>query len=174
MSDIDEIKKLMDILTKAEKDREVASRKMQELLEKSIKEIKKILLSLKKYIAKDNISLRSYSGKTFDTGEGIIIYDKGIDEKLVLRPSNKFFYLKVENDKLQEIEIEDSNIHNYINYDILFDNVKNSLIKCIQKNEEDILAYRNTMLKIDKYNKDLEDMLSLKNIIDNTNPENQD
>lgn len=162
MSDIDEIKKLMDRLSKSEKDKENASKKMQEVLCKSIKEIKDILLTLKKYIANENVTLRSYSGKTFATGEGIVIYDKGIDEKIVLKPDNTFYLLKVENDQLVTVQINDLDIHDYMSYDTLFDSVKKSLVKCIQKNEEDILAYRSTMLKIDKYNKDLEEILSLK------------
>lgn len=62
-----------------------------------------------------------------------------------------------------------------MSYDTLFDSVKKSLIKCIQKNEEDILAYRSTMLKIDKYNKDLEEILALKKSTNgkNINDKNQ-
>jgi phosphoribosylformylglycinamidine (FGAM) synthase PurS component len=58
-------------------------------------------------------------------------------------------------------------MHNYITYDTLFETVKNSLKKCIQKNEEDIRIYKSTMFKIDKYNKELEEILSLKNSIEN-------
>ncbi|ORX22869.1 hypothetical protein BVF91_09490 [Thermoanaerobacterium sp. PSU-2] len=163
MSDIDEIKKLMERLTESEKDKEEASKKMQEVLGKSIREVKEILLTLKKYIANENITLRSYSGKTFATGEGIIIYDKGIDEKIILKSDRCFYLYKVENDQLVTEKIEDLDIHDYMSYDTLFDSVKKSLIKCIQKNEEDILAYKSTMLKIDKYNKDLEEILALKN-----------
>ncbi|XXF69244.1 hypothetical protein PQ743_12390 [Thermoanaerobacterium thermosaccharolyticum] len=162
MSDIEEIKKLMDRLSESERDKENASKKMQEVLCKSIREIKDILLSLKKYIANENVTLRSYSGKTFATGEGIVIFDRSIDEKIVLKPDNAFYLLKVENDQLVTVQIDDLDIHDYMSYDTLFDSVKKSLIKCIQKNEEDILAYRSTMLKIDKYNKDLEEILSLK------------
>ncbi|WP_192404583.1 hypothetical protein [Thermoanaerobacterium thermosaccharolyticum] len=162
MSDIEEIKKLMDRLSESERDKENASKKMQEVLCKSIREIKDILLSLKKYIANENVTLRSYSGKTFAAGEGIVIFDRSIDEKIVLKPDNAFYLLKVENDQLVTVQIDDLDIHDYMSYDTLFDSVKKSLIKCIQKNEEDILAYRSTMLKIDKYNKDLEEILSLK------------
>lgn len=165
MSDIDEIKKLMDRLTSSERDREEAGKKMQEVLEKSITEIKNILLSLKKYIMQENITLRSYNGKTFDAGEGIIIYDRGIDEKIILKLDTLFYLFKIENDDLKSTVIDDLDLHNYISYDTLFDSVKTSLIKCIQKNEEDILAYRSTMLKIDKYNQDLEEILSLKHTI---------
>ena len=163
MSDIDEIKKLMERLTESEKDKEEASKKMQEVLSKSIREVKEILLTLKKYIANENVTLRSYSGKTFTTGEGIIIYDRGIDEKIILKSDGSFYIYKVENDQLTTEKIEDLDIHDYMSYDTLFDSVKKSLIKCIQKNEEDILAYKSTMLKIDKYNKDLEEILALKN-----------
>ncbi|AST57074.1 uncharacterized protein Thert_00948 [Thermoanaerobacterium thermosaccharolyticum] len=169
MSDIEEIKKLMDRLSESERDKENASKKMQEVLCKSIREIKDILLSLKKYIANENVTLRSYSGKTFATGEGIVIFDRGIDEKIVLKPDNAFYLLKVENDQLVTVQIDDLDIHDYMSYDTLFDSVKKSLIKCIQKNEEDILAYRSTMLKIDKYNKDLEEILSLKKATDEKN-----
>ncbi|ADL69878.1 conserved hypothetical protein [Thermoanaerobacterium thermosaccharolyticum DSM 571] len=169
MSDIEEIKKLMDRLSESERDKENASKKMQEVLCKSIREIKNILLSLKKYIANENVTLRSYSGKTFATGEGIVIFDRGIDEKIVLKPDNAFYLLKVENDQLVTVQIDDLDIHDYMSYDTLFDSVKKSLIKCIQKNEEDILAYRSTMLKIDKYNKDLEEILSLKKATDEKN-----
>ncbi|MGB9678835.1 MAG: hypothetical protein ACPL3A_02395 [Thermoanaerobacteraceae bacterium] len=167
MGDLDEIKKLMEHLVKSEKDKEIASQKMKDILEKSINEIKNILLSLKKYIAKDNIILKSYSGKTFEVGEGIIVFDKAIDEKLVLKSDNFFYFLKIENDKLIEKAITDLEINNYINYDTLFENVKNSLIKCIQKNENDIRIYKSTMFKIDKYNKELAEILSLKNSIQN-------
>jgi len=169
MSDIEEIKKLMDRLSESERDKENASKKMQEILCKSIREIKDILLSLKKYIANENVTLRSYSGKTFATGEGIVIFDRGIDEKIVIKPDNAFYLLKVENDQLVTVQIDDLDIHDYMSYDTLFDSVKKSLIKCIQKNEEDILAYRSTMLKIDKYNKDLEEILSLKKATDEKN-----
>lgn len=165
MSDIDGIKKLMEQLISSEKNRELASEEMQEVLKKSISEIKSILLSLKKYIAKDSITLRSYSGKTFDAGEGIVIYDKAIDEKIVLKPDNIFYHLKIEDNELVKTAISDIDIYNYISYDALFDSVKNSLIKCIQKNEEDIRVYKSIMLKIDKYNKDLEEILSLKKTI---------
>ncbi|MGF7400562.1 hypothetical protein PQ744_09195 [Thermoanaerobacterium thermosaccharolyticum] len=169
MSDIEEIKKLMDRLSESERDKENASKKMQEVLCKSIREIKDILLSLKKYIANENVTLRSYSGKTFAAGEGIVIFDRSIDEKIVLKPDNAFYLLKVENDQLVTVQIDDLDIHDYMSYDTLFDSVKKSLIKCIQKNEEDILAYRSTMLKIDKYNKDLEEILSLKKATDEKN-----
>ncbi|XXF52936.1 hypothetical protein PPG86_12885 [Thermoanaerobacterium thermosaccharolyticum] len=169
MSDIEEIKKLMDRLSESERDKENASKKMQEVLSKSIREIKDILLSLKKYIANENVTLRSYSGKTFAAGEGIVIFDRSIDEKIVLKPDNAFYLLKVENDQLVTVQIDDLDIHDYMSYDTLFDSVKKSLIKCIQKNEEDILAYRSTMLKIDKYNKDLEEILSLKKATDEKN-----
>ncbi|MGF7430052.1 hypothetical protein PQV03_04630 [Thermoanaerobacterium thermosaccharolyticum] len=169
MSDIEEIKKLMDRLSESERDKENASKKMQEVLCKSIREIKNILLSLKKYIANENVTLRSYSGKTFAAGEGIVIFDRSIDEKIVLKPDNAFYLLKVENDQLVTVQIDDLDIHDYMSYDTLFDSVKKSLIKCIQKNEEDILAYRSTMLKIDKYNKDLEEILSLKKATDEKN-----
>ncbi|WP_179211536.1 hypothetical protein [Thermoanaerobacterium thermosaccharolyticum] len=169
MSDIEEIKKLMERLSESERDKENASKKMQEVLCKSIREIKDILLTLKKYIANENVTLRSYSGKTFATGEGIVIFDRGIDEKIVLKPDNAFYLLKVENDQLVTVQIDDLDIHDYMSYDTLFDSVKKSLIKCIQKNEEDILAYRSTMLKIDKYNKDLEEILSLKKATDEKN-----
>ncbi|KAA5807424.1 hypothetical protein F1655_04845 [Thermoanaerobacterium thermosaccharolyticum] len=169
MSDIEEIKKLMDRLSESERDKENASKKMQEVLCKSIREIKNILLSLKKYIANENVTLRSYSGKTFAAGEGIVIFDRSIDEKIVLKQDNAFYLLKVENDQLVTVQIDDLDIHDYMSYDTLFDSVKKSLIKCIQKNEEDILAYRSTMLKIDKYNKDLEEILSLKKATDEKN-----
>jgi len=175
MSDIDEIKKLMERLSESERDKENASKKMQEVLQKSIKEIKDILLTLKKYISNKNVTLRSYSGKTFATGEGIVIFDRGIDEKIVLKPDNSFYLFKIENDQLVTKKIEDLDIHDYMSYDTLFDSVKKSLIKCIQKNEEDILAYRSTMLKIDKYNKDLEEILALKKSTNgkNINDKNQ-
>lgn len=48
MGDIQEIKSLMEELIKSEKDKEMASKKMQEVLEKSISEIKSILLAIKK------------------------------------------------------------------------------------------------------------------------------
>ncbi|AIS51435.1 hypothetical protein TKV_c02300 [Thermoanaerobacter kivui] len=167
MGDIQEIKQLMEQLAKSEKDKELASKKMQEVLEKSISEIKSILLAIKKYIGMENIKLRSYTGKTFETGEGIIIYDKSIEEKIILKPDNIFYHYKIENDELIANPIPDLEIHNYMSYDTLFESVKNSLKKCIQKNEEDIRIYKSTMLKIDKYNKELEEILSLKNSITN-------
>lgn len=167
MGDIQEIKSLMEELIKSEKDKEMANKKMQEVLEKSISEIKSILLAIKKYIGIEDIKLRSYSGKTFDIGEGIIIYDKSIDEKIVLKPDNLFHYYKIENEELIAVPIPDLDIHNYITYDTLFETVKNSLKKCIQKNEEDTRIYKSTMFKIDKYNKELEEILSLKSSIEN-------
>lgn len=167
MGDIHEIKSLMEELIKSEKDKEMANKKMQEVLVKSISEIKNILLAIKKYIGVENIKLRSYSGKTFEIGEGIIIYDKSIDEKIVLKPDNIFYHYKIEGEELIAVPISDLEMHNYITYDTLFETVKNSLKKCIQKNEEDIRIYKSTMFKIDKYNKELEEILSLKNSIEN-------
>lgn len=48
MGDIHEIKSLMEELIKSEKDKEMANKKMQEVLVKSISEIKNILLAIKK------------------------------------------------------------------------------------------------------------------------------
>ncbi|HHW58388.1 MAG TPA: hypothetical protein GXX15_12260 [Clostridia bacterium] len=168
MGNLQEIKNLMEELVKSVKDKEMANKKMQEVLEKSISEIKKILLTIKKYIAVENIKLRSYSGKTFEVGEGIIIHDKSIDEKIVLKPDNTFYHYKIENDELKATPILDLEIHNYISYDVLFETVKTSLKKCIQKNEEDIRLYKSIMFKIDKYNKELQEILSLKDSIENT------
>lgn len=166
MGNLDEIKKLMEELIKSEKNREMASKEMEEVLEKSISEIKNILLTIKKYIGSKNIKLRSYSGKIFEVGEGIVIFDKSIDEKIILKPDNNFYHYKVKGEELTATPIPDLKIHDYITYDTLFETVKNSLKRCIQKNEEEIRLYKSTVYKIDKYNKELEEILSLKKSVE--------
>ncbi|MGB9781191.1 hypothetical protein [Caldanaerobacter sp.] len=166
MGNIDEMKILMEELIKSEKEREMANKEMQEVLKKSISEIKGILLSIKKYIGSENIKLRSYTGKTFETGEGIIVFDKSIDEKIILKSDSNFYHYKVEGEELIATPISDLDLHNYIAYDTLFETVKNAIKRCIQRNEEEIRLYRSTTYKIEKYNEELKKILSLKETVE--------
>lgn len=156
MGILDDIKKLMENLKESEEEKNRANEEMQKVMRNCIKEIIDIFLKLSDYIKIDNIVLRSYMGKIFEIGEGIIIFDKNIEEKLILRPDGTIHYYRIVNEDLIDIPLNEKNITDYITIDALFDSVKTALINCINKNQQQILNYRSITAKINRYTEDLE------------------
>jgi hypothetical protein len=136
MGTIEELKKLMEHLEKAEKDKEMAEKELRRVMADSLENIKDIYLALQRYVLKDNIILKSYDGRTFSIGEGILISDKGIEEKIVLKPDRRLILYKLSGDNVMETDLDAGNIEEYISIDNLFANVMDTLTTTIQKNEK--------------------------------------
>ncbi|WP_026487457.1 hypothetical protein [Caldanaerobius polysaccharolyticus] len=159
MSVFDEIKELIENLKQSEIEKDKANEEMKKVIKTCIKEIVDIFLELSDYIKTDNIIIRSYMGKIFEIGKGIVVFDKSIEEKIVLRLDRKLYYYKVVNEELVEIPLHEENLTEYVSIDALFDSVKTTLIRSINKNRQQILNYRSLTAKINRYTSELSDIV---------------
>ncbi|TZE83193.1 hypothetical protein [Calorimonas adulescens] len=160
MGTIEELKKLMEHLEKAEKDKEMAEKELRRVMADSLENIKDIYLALQRYVLKDNIILKSYDGRTFSIGEGILISDKGIEEKIVLKPDRRLILYKLSGNNVMETDLDAGNIEEYISIDNLFANVMDTLTTTIQKNEKEVLRYSSMITKIERYTQDLKNIIT--------------
>lgn len=165
MDTIGELKKLMEHLEKTESEKQHAAAELKRIINDSLDNIKDIYFTMKRYVWKNDISLRSYDGKTFSIGEGVLISDRGIEEKIVLKPDRRIVLYKLDNDKVTEIELNADNIEKYISIDNIFANVMDALSSSIQKNEKDVLKYTSMIAKIERYTQDLKNIMTAKNDI---------
>ncbi|MDI6602020.1 MAG: hypothetical protein QME46_09630 [Thermoanaerobacteraceae bacterium] len=165
MDTIEELKKLMEHLEKTESEKERAERELKRIIADSLENIKNIYIALQRYVWKNDISLRSYDGKTFSLGEGILISDRGIEEKIVLKPDRRFILYKLEEGKVTETELNADNIEEYVSIDNMFANVMDTLMSSIQRNEKEVLKYTSMIAKIERYTQDLKNIIASQNDI---------
>ncbi len=160
MDNIGELKNLMDRLEETETQKQNAEAKLKDIINRSLENIKDIYFTLKKYVWKDKISLRSYSGKLYELGEGIIIRDRGIEEKIILKPDRKIILYTLADGKVSETQLDAQNIEDYITMDNIFADVMSTITSSIQKNEKEVLLYNSMITKIERYMQDLKNVIS--------------
>lgn len=165
MDTVEELKKLMEHLEKTESEKQHAAEELKRIIADSLDNIKDIYFSMKRYVWKNDISLRSYDGKTFNIGEGVLISDRGIEEKIVLKPDRRILLYKLDNGEVTETELTADNIEEYISIDNIFSNVMEALTSSIQRNEKDVLRYTSMIAKIERYTQDLKNIMTAKNDI---------
>ncbi len=162
MNDIGELKNLMDHLEQTEAEKQSAEAELKKIINDSLENIKDIYFALKRYVWKDDISLRSYDGRSYDLGGGILINDRGIEEKVILKSDKKIVLYKLIDGNVTETELNADNIEKYITMDNIFADVMDMIKTSIQKNEKEVLVYRSMVAKIERYIQDLKNVMSSK------------
>ncbi|NMA94685.1 MAG: hypothetical protein GX974_01435 [Clostridiales bacterium] len=102
---MEDIGLLVRKLHHTEEEKQDASRRLEHIIEEAVKEMLEILFELYPTLYKKGLRVRSYSGSSFDIDEGIIVYSKGIDEKVILNRDKRLVHYKAVNSDLVQDEV---------------------------------------------------------------------
>lgn len=159
MNILEEIKKLMERLSQTEDEKNNVQKEMKSIVNQSINQLLEVMLLLSRYLKKENVTLRSYMGNTFNVGEGIPLFEKSIEEKILLKPDKRIMLYRIENEELREKELNIEELQKFVSLDALYNTVKENIIRCIHKNEQEIMSYKSFISKIKMYNQDIENII---------------
>ena len=154
---MEDIGALIEKLQHTEEEKDKASQRLEYIIEKAVCEMLDILHGLYSTLSKADLTVRSYSGMSFDIPEGIVIYSKGIDEKIILDKNKKLIHYKAIKEDLLEEQVSPQKILEEIGFEKIYNNIKDMVKEKIRINNEEILTYRNKTSKIQKYMSELQD-----------------
>jgi len=154
---MEDIGMLIEKLQHTEEEKDRASQRLEYIIEKAVCEMLDILYGLYPTLSKSDLIIRSYSGNSFDITEGIVIYSKGIDEKIVLDREKKLIHYKAIKEDLLEEQVSPQTMLEEIGFEKVYNNIKDMVREKIKVNNEEILTYRNKTSKIQKYMSELHD-----------------
>ena len=147
---------LIEKLHHTEEEKHNASQRLEYIIEEAVKEMLEILYGLYPTLSKKGLRVRSYSGSSFDIDEGIVVYSKGIDEKIVLNREKKLVHYKAVNSDLSESAVSPSDFLTEIGFQKVYNNMKDIVREQIKVNNEKTLAYRNQTSKIQRHMAELQ------------------
>jgi len=153
---MDEIQELIRKLQLTEEEREKSFQRLKLVIDEAVKEMINILYSLYAALHKKNSVVRSYTGKVYELEEGIVIYSRGITEKIVLNKEKRLIRYKVSNEGFVKQELTPEAMLQEIGFENLYNNIKDLLRERIKINKEEAFNFRSQASKIEKYHKDLE------------------
>lgn len=153
---MEDIGLLVKRLHHTEEERHRASQRLENIIEEAVTEMLEILYELYPTLGKEDIMVRSYSGATFAIGEGIVIYSKGIDEKIVLDREKKLMRYKAKNNDLIQDSMSPNAFLTEIGFQKVYSNIKDIVKEQIKTNNEKTLAYRSQTSKIQRHMAELQ------------------
>ncbi len=153
---MEDIGALIEKLQHTEEEKDKASQRLEYIIEEAVCQMLDVLYELYPTLYKDDLKVRSYSGSSFDIAEGIIIYSRGIDEKIILDREKKLIHYKAVNNDLLENQVSPQKVLGEIGFEKIYNNIKDMVKEKIRINNEEILTYRNQTSKIEKYMTELQ------------------
>ncbi len=153
---MEEIRQLIEKLQKTELERVNALDRLNYVIDEAVKEMINILHSLYDILYRNDITIKSYGGRIFNLVEGIVLYSKGIEEKVVLTKDKQLIYYKAAHNELEEKLISPEYLLKNASFDGVYNYIMNILQEKIRLNNQEIIDYRNQTSKISKYIDELE------------------
>jgi hypothetical protein len=151
---MDNLSQLIKELQETEKARNEALNMLETAISQAVSEMLDILFSLFDALKKENLTVRSYQGSIYPVDDGIVVYARGLEEKIVLNGQKKLIHYLVRNENLERTEIPPEILVNQIGSDKIYHSLRSLLRERIRTNKEDIINFRNQASKISKYAKD--------------------
>lgn len=153
---MEDIGVLIEKLQHTEEEKHSASQRLEYIIEEAVKEMLDILYELYPTLSKQDLKVRSYSGSSFDIAEGIVVYSKGIDEKVVLNREKELIHYKAIDRDLSANPVSPEKFLAEIGFQKVYNNMKDIVKEQIKINNEKTLSYRNQTSKIQKHMSELQ------------------
>jgi len=154
---MDDLRQLIRELQETENARNEALNLLETAISQTVNEVLDILFSLFHALKKENLTVRSYRGSVYPVDDGIVVYARGLEEKIVLNGEKKLVHYLVRNEKLERSEIPPEILINQIGSDKVYHSLRDLLKERIRTNKEDIINFRNQASKISKYARNFEE-----------------
>lgn len=148
---MEEIRQLIEKLKKTELERADALHRLNRVIDEAVKKMINILHAMYDILYSNDITIKSYGGHIVNLTEGIVLYSKGIEEKVILTKDKRLLYYKLVNNRLEEKVISPEHLLKNVGFDGIYNNVKNLLREKIKMSNQQIIDYRNQTSKISKY-----------------------
>ncbi|WP_129722945.1 hypothetical protein [Xylanivirga thermophila] len=148
---MEDISNMIQRLNYTEEEKCKAYERLEYIIGQAIEEILNILYDLYPSLKKDDMTVRNYKGDVFSVEQGIMVYHKGIEEKIVLNQDKKLIYYNATNSELITHEMTSEELLNEVGFEKVYINIKQLVRDRIRMNNEEILNYRNQASKTELY-----------------------
>ncbi len=156
---MEEIKLLIEELRETEEEKNRSLAMLQTAIDEALEEMLDVLLTLFEALKRTDLSVRSYKGNSFPLGDGIVVYAKGLEEKIILNSQRQLIHCKVVNELLEKNEIAPDILIHQIGTEKVYQHLKDLLKERIHTNKVDINHFKNQAGKVSRRSKELDEQL---------------